>query len=103
MGYELPRRIREGQQANTKIAKISTSWDTSYHDGYGDKKELVRASPANRDTTPPSGRVPSLEGPRGDEVDLLTPLTFYAVHCLGTLKALTTPVHLGVYVSDSIL
>jgi hypothetical protein len=103
MGYELPRRIREGQQVNTRIAKISTSWDTSYHDGCSDKKGLVRASPANRDTTPLSGRAPSLEGPRGDEVDLLTPLTFHSVHRLGPLKALTTPVHFGVYVSDSIL
>jgi hypothetical protein len=25
------------------------SWDTNYHDGCGDKKEVVRTSPANRD------------------------------------------------------
>jgi hypothetical protein len=50
MGYELLRRKRECQQVNTKITKIRTSWDTNYHDGYGDEKESVRASSANRDS-----------------------------------------------------
>jgi hypothetical protein len=57
----------------------------------------------NRDTTPPSGRVPSLEGPRRDEVNLLSPLTFHSLYRLGTLEALTTPMHLGVDVSNSIV
>jgi hypothetical protein len=61
-----------------------------------------RASPANRDTTPPLGRAPSLEGPRGYEVDLLPPLAFHPLYCFGALEALTTLMHLGVDVSDSI-
>jgi hypothetical protein len=75
MGYELSRRV-------------------------GGEKRSVRVSPANRDTTPPSGRAPSLEGPRRDEVDFLTPLAFYSLHRFGTLKTLTAPVHLRIYVSD---
>jgi hypothetical protein len=51
---------------------------------------------------PPSGQAPSLEGPRGDEVDFLPPLALHSLHCFGTLEALTAPMHLGVYVSDSI-
>jgi hypothetical protein len=39
MGYELSRRIQGGQQVKARIAKISTSWDMSYHDGGEDKKE----------------------------------------------------------------
>jgi hypothetical protein len=65
-------------------------------------ESIVRVSPANRDTTPPSGQAPLLEGPRGDEVDFLPPLTLYSLHCFGTLEALAAPMHLGVYVSDSI-
>jgi hypothetical protein len=42
MGYELPRRIWKGQQVNTRMVKIRKSWGTSYHDGCGDKEELVR-------------------------------------------------------------
>jgi hypothetical protein len=57
----------------------------------------------NRDTTPPSGRAPLLERPRGDEVDLLSPLALHSFHRFGTLEALTTLMHLGVYVSDLIL
>src|SRR5580693_9552626 len=77
MGYELPRQV-------------------------GGEKGPVRVSPANRDTTPPSGRAPSLEGPRGNEVDLLTPLAFYPLHRFGTLKTLAAPVHLRIYVSNSV-
>jgi hypothetical protein len=64
--------------------------------------ERERASPANRDTTPPLGRAPSLEGPRGYDVDLLPSLAFHPFHCLGTLETLTTLMHLGVDVSDTI-
>jgi hypothetical protein len=102
MGYELPRGTRECQQANTKITKIRTSWDTNYHDGSWDENEPVRSSPASRDTTPPSGRAPSLEGPRGDKVDLFPPLTLHSLHCFGTLEALTAPMHLWVDVSNSV-
>jgi hypothetical protein len=35
-------------------------------------------------------------------VDFLTPLAFYSLHRFGTLKTLTTPMHLGVYVSDTV-
>jgi hypothetical protein len=44
-----------------------------------------------------------LERPRGDEVDLLSPLALHSFHRFGALEALTTLMHLGVYVSDSIL
>jgi hypothetical protein len=81
---------------------IKRSWDTSYHDKVGNEHESVQVSRPNRDTTPPSGRAPSLEGPRGDEVDLFTSLTLYATHSLGTLQALAAPMHLGVYVSDTV-
>jgi hypothetical protein len=47
--------------------------------------------------------VPSLEGPRGDKVDLLPPLAFYSLYRLGALEVLTTLMHLGIDVSDSIL
>jgi hypothetical protein len=57
----------------------------------------------NRDTTPPSGRVPLLKRPRGDEVDLLSPLALHSSHRFGALEALATLMHLGVDVSDSIL
>jgi hypothetical protein len=57
----------------------------------------------NRDTTPPSGRAPLLEGPRGDEVDLLPPLALHSLNHLGALEALATLMHLGIDVSDSIL
>jgi hypothetical protein len=66
------------------------------------KNESVRVGRAVRDTTPPSGRAPSLEGPRRDEVDLFAPLTLHSIHCFGALKALAAPMHLGVYVSDPI-
>jgi hypothetical protein len=36
-------------------------------------------------------------------VDFLPPLALYSLHCFGTLEALATPMHLGVYVSDSVL
>jgi hypothetical protein len=35
-------------------------------------------------------------------VDFLTPLAFYSLHRFGTLKTLTAPVHLRIYVSDSV-
>src|SRR5580693_4271069 len=66
------------------------------------ENESVRVGLAVRDTTPPSGRAPPLEGPRRDEVDLFAPLTLHTIHCLRTLEMLATPVHLGVDVSDSI-
>jgi hypothetical protein len=47
--------------------------------------------------------VPSLEGPGRDEVYLLPPLTLYLLYCLGLLKALAAPMHLGVDVSYPIL
>jgi hypothetical protein len=56
----------------------------------------------NCDTTPPSGQAPLLEGPRGDEANLFPSLTLHSLHHLGTLEALTTPMHLRVDVSDSI-
>jgi hypothetical protein len=35
-------------------------------------------------------------------VDFLTPLAFYSLHRFGTLQTLTAPVHLRIYVSDSV-
>jgi hypothetical protein len=49
MGYKLPRGTRECQQANMKITKIRTSWDTNYHNGSWDENEPARSSPASRD------------------------------------------------------
>jgi hypothetical protein len=66
------------------------------------KNESVRVGLAVHDITPPSGRAPPLEGPRRDEMNLFAPLTLHSIHCFGTLKALATPMHLGVYVSDPI-
>jgi hypothetical protein len=74
MGYALPRRENESVQVGLAV----------------------------RDTTPPSGRAPSLEGPRGDEVDFFAPLALHTIYCLRTLETLATSMHLGVDVSDSI-
>jgi hypothetical protein len=70
--------------------RYERSWDMNYHDSMTRVKEAPNQS-MNRDTTPPLGRAPSLEGPRGDEVDLLPPLTLHLLHRLGMLEALTTP------------
>jgi hypothetical protein len=67
------------------------------------KQRGVLSQSTNRDTTPPSGRAPSLERPRGDEVDLPSPLALHSFHRFGALEALTTLMHLGVDVSDTIL
>jgi hypothetical protein len=82
--------------------RYERSWDTNYHDPMTRVDEAPNQS-MNCDTTPLSGRAPSLEGPRGDEVNLLSPLTLHSLYCLGMLEVLTTPMHLGVDVSDLIL
>jgi hypothetical protein len=66
------------------------------------ENEPVHVGPAVRDITPPSGRAPSLEGPRRDEVDLFAPLALHTIYRLCALEALATSMHLGVDVSDSI-
>jgi hypothetical protein len=50
MGYEHHDAYGKVSRSVMWITKISASWDTNYHDGYEDKEEMVRASPANRDT-----------------------------------------------------
>jgi hypothetical protein len=57
----------------------------------------------NRDITPSSGQVPSLEGPGRDKVYLLPPLTLYLLYRLSALEALAAAVHFWVDVCYSIL